>query len=501
LGFVSADGDGSEGLEAAQNDHLRGQEFLTQRRRDRRGGGVDDLLGEYDSRMSAGKTVVLTIDRQIQRITERALEQVMVTSQPAAASAIVVDVATGDLLALASLPTYNPNDPGDDPVPRWNHAVYDTIEPGSVFKPFTVAAAMEEGLVSEFSPIDCEGGGWSIGRARIRDDHPHGTITLSEVIKYSSNIGSAKLALEMGEHAFLSYMKKFGFGRQTGVPLPGEPKGKIRSAETIKKIELATTAFGQGVTTTPLQLAMATAALANDGALMRPRLVSKVIDAYGTFEQLIEPEMVEQVVSPETAQAVRRMMVTVTEPGGTATRARVPGYVVGGKTGTAQKAENGAYGKGRIGSFVGFIPADKPVLAVVVSVDDPSVGSRYGGIVAAPAFAVIAEEAMRVLGVPPDPELLPKGSGTKGGDLDALAPSLMPVESGRSVRWTGSGWELPALTGLSTREALATLNGSGLKVQVVGEGVVVQQSPSPGAILAPGGSLRLSLAEPTDGGA
>jgi cell division protein FtsI (penicillin-binding protein 3) len=488
LGFVDSNGHGRAGLEKGLDEHLAGGTILVQRRRDRRGLAVDDPLGDEARERAAGMTVHTTIDRRIQRITERALEGVILRSDPVSATAIVVDVSSGDILALANAPTFNPNAPGTDPVPRRNHAVQDAIEPGSVFKPFTAAAAVEEGLVTGSSPIDCEGGTWYLGRSRIRDDHPHGVVTVSEVVKYSSNIGAAKLALNVGAERFLDYMAAFGFGAKSGVSLPGERAGTVRAASRIRPIELATTSYGQGVTSTVLQLAMATAALANDGVRMRPRLVTRVEDAHGVPELVQAPEVAQRVVSVATAQEVAKMMVTVTEPGGTATRAQIPGYLVAGKTGTAEKAENGRYGAGRIGSFIGFVPADDPVIAVVVSVDEPRKGSRYGGIVAAPAFSEIGEASLHYLGVEPNPLLL--------DDSDEGTVEVVPVDEVTApldIRWVDQGWEVPDLGGRGLREVVAGLGASGIRLDIQGTGHVVGQEPPPGAIVAPGQALRVTL--------
>jgi cell division protein FtsI (penicillin-binding protein 3) len=429
--------------------------------------------------------VLTTLDRQIQRMSERALEGIVERSAPESANITVIEIATGDILAMANAPTFNPNSSNSEAAPRKNHAVQDAIEPGSVFKPFTVAAAVEAGLVDEHTPIDCEGGVYRIGRTRIHDDHPHGVISISEVIKYSSNIGSAKLAMRMGASSFVDALRQFGFGERTGVPLPGERRGVIRDPRKIKSIELATTAFGQGVTSTSLQLAMATATLANGGVRMKPRLVTRVQDMHGIPEYVQRPEVAQRVVSRETAEATGRMMVTVTEPGGTATRAQVPGYKVAGKTGTAQKVKDGRYSAARIGSFVGYVPAEDPVIAIVVTVDEPTKGSRYGGIVAAPAFAEVAGGALRYLGIPPNPELLEPAS-------DGELPLVEKPDAIR-VAWTDNGWTLPDLTGRPLRDVLVGLQGTGLAVNPRGSGLAVSQSPAPGAVVAPGTPVDIAF--------
>jgi cell division protein FtsI (penicillin-binding protein 3) len=482
IGFVDAAGSGREGIEAALDTHLRGGSVLLQRRRDRRGLDVDDPTRAAG--LHVGGDVHLTIDRTIQRIAERALEAIVVESAPLAASAVVIDVPTGDILALANVPAFNPNDLAGDAAPRKNHVVQDAIEPGSVFKPFTIAAVMEAGLVHPESTIDCEGGTWMLGRTSIRDDHPHGVLTIREVLKFSSNIASAKLAIELGAERFFESLGRFGFAARTGIELPGERAGMLRDPRTVRPIELATTAYGQGVTATPLQLAMALGALGNGGVRMEPRLVVRVEDMYGVPEWVKSPEVAGRAVSEATARQVVDMMVSVTEPGGTATRARVPGFPVAGKTGTAEKVQNGRYTDARIGSFAGLVPADDPRLAIVVTVDEPTIGSRYGGIVAAPAFAAIAGETLRVLGVQPSTDRA--GSGQLAAGSGPPPPDVV-------LSWEGSSWTLPDLTGRTMREVATSLAPAGIALNMVGSGRVVSQDPPPGASVPSGTTVSVAL--------
>jgi cell division protein FtsI (penicillin-binding protein 3) len=491
LGFVDGAGEGRTGLEASLDPWLRGSTALMQRRRDRHGLDVDRLR-DIDRIRTAGMDVHLTLDRRIQHITERALEGVMERSKPAAAMAVVLDPRTGDVLALANTPVYNPNALPDDQGLMRNRAVLDEFEPGSVLKPFVAAAALEEGKVQLDTLIDCENGRWSVGRSRIGDDHPHGRITVSEVIKYSSNIGSAKLAFLLGAPTYLDYLERFGFGVPTGIELPHERDGRVRSAATIKPIELATTSYGHGMTATALQIASAMATLANDGVRMRPRLVTRVVDEDGVPVVIHEPEVLDRVISPSTARAITEAMVTVTEQGGTATRARVPGHRVAGKTGTAWKHENGRYTDGRIGSFVGFVPADDPKLAIVVVVDDVRQGSRYGGIAAAPAFAEIASQSLRVMGVAPDPAHLPTKPAARR-DRPAPAPAPAVDAASEPLAFVDGGWRVPDLTGRSAREALASLQGADLRIELTGSGRVAAIEPAPGTPVPPGSPLRIIL--------
>jgi cell division protein FtsI (penicillin-binding protein 3) len=482
LGFVDANGSGKAGMEAHLDGYLRGGAVLFQRRRDRRGLDVD-RSSSVGALANVGMNVHTTIDRTLQHLAEEALAGVVERSNPVWATAVVVEVATGDILALANAPTFNPNELGQDAAPRRNHAVQDAVEPGSVYKPFTVAAAVEAGLVNENTIMDCEGGSWKIGRTRIRDDHPHELISVAEVIKYSSNICSAKLAIELGPESFLSYLKAFGFGERTGVPLPGERLGYMRPAETIKPIELATTSYGQGTTSTTIQLAMATAALANGGVRMRPRLVTRVEDVHGVPELVQQPKEIGRVVSQETAEAVTRMMTTVTQPGGTGTRAQVEGYLVAGKTGTAEKVKDGRYSDARIGSFIGYLPASRPEIAIVVTVDEPRKGSRYGGVVAGPAFADIGAGAMRHLGIEPD---VPAETSAIPvvEEPEEPAPPDQPFQMAEMTT-------VPDFRGRSMRNVLASIQGTGLDVQLKGSGRVVMQEPQPGAALATGMPLSL----------
>lgn len=495
LGYVDNDNVGMAGLERALDDELRGGERVVQRKRDQRGQDLSRPAA-LDLALHDGHSVYTTIDRHIQHVVEKALVDAAALSNPEAVSAVVVHVPTGDVLAMASWPPYNPNDLGGEVRARRNLVIQDAIEPGSTFKPVTMAIAMADGRATPDETIDCESGYWGIGRSRVRDDHPHGVVTMTEVIKYSSNICSAKLAFRVGGERFVERVREFGFGAPTGVQLPFERAGFVRSGRDIKPIELATTAFGQGITATPLQLTMAIGAIANGGVLMSPRLVSRVEDAAGAPVRVNEPQAVRRVVPEHIADTLAQMMVTVTEPGGTGTRARVPGYTVGGKTGTAQKVEDGKYTSARIGSFVGFIPADDPVLAITVVVDEPSTGSRYGGIVAGPAFAAIAKESLQWLGVAPDPALLalekaPAGAKSAAPSVDDLDP-VEVIEPVRLVAAEG-GWRLPDLHGRSLREVLVGFQDAGVSLEYSGSGVVVEQQPPPGTPVFAGDKLAVVL--------
>jgi len=481
LGFTDVFDEGAAGLEKVLEKDLAGETVRLLQERDRKGRAIDGGLDDADV-ANAGHSVMLTLDASIQFATERALDSAMAASQPLAAMAVVMDVKTGAILAIGSRPSGNPNDSGARAQADLfkNRAAMDQIEPGSVLKPFVAAAAIEEGLVTAETMIDCELGRMAIGPAVIKDDHPQGVISVHDVIKFSSNIGAAKLAMQyLGAEKTLAYLKAFGFGRSTGLGLPGEWRGAIRKADNIKPIELATTSFGQGITASPIQLASAVATLANGGVRMHPRLVEAILDRNGQVELPREPREDTRVISEETARAMALMMEAVTEQGGTGTRARVPGYRVAGKTGTAQKVANGVYSAERVSSFVGYLPADRPEIAIAVAVDSPTVGSKYGGIVAAPVFAEIGAFSMRYLGIAPD---------AVAAEPEPLVAATAPVE----VRADGQGrWILPDLSGRTLRAAVTAIEPAGLEIAVEGSGRLVAQSPPAGTPVVPGDAVVL----------
>ncbi len=507
VGYTDASDDGAAGLEKLLQQELAGETYRILQARDRKGRTIEAGVDEARLRRG-GRSVRLTLDAAIQRAAEDAVQKAIVESRPEAAMAVVMDVKTGGVLAMVSFPSGNPNDGASKAQMELfkNRPAMDQIEPGSVMKPFVVGAALEEGLVTPEMMVDCELGSWSIGGRTIRDDHPKGVISVTDVIKFSSNIGTAKVGFMLGPVKMFEYLKAFGFGRTTGLALPGEVPGAMRTAANVRTIELATTSFGQGITASPVQLASASATIANGGVRMNPMLVDAILDREGSVEALREPRVDRRVLSEATARTVTAMMETVTEAGGTGTRARVPGYRVAGKTGTAQKVENGVYSATkRIGSFVGFLPADRPEIAIVVAIDTPTVGSKYGGIVAAPAFAEIGAFAMRYLGVPPDPPmteakvvdevvveepvLLPPVDPE-----DALMARATPVAAPIELVTDASGrWILPDLHGRSLRDALTGLAPAGFDLEVAGYGRVAEQSPPPGTPVRPGEPVQLRL--------
>ena len=401
LGFTNIDGEGIEGIELSSNEALTGSRDTVSAIRDRRGRVVfsEQLL---DDRGSQGQNVYLTIDRVIQRVAERELALAVRTFEAAAGSVVVMDPNTGDVLAMANYPTFNPNDPGQfSAASRRNRAVTDFFEPGSTVKPFTVAGAFAGRTVHAGQEIDCEGGALEVGDDVVHDSHAFDRLTPAQILAFSSNIGTAKIGRSMGRKGLFRTLRRFGFGRETGLSLPGESAGLLRHYRKWYAMDAVTIAFGQGMSVTNVQLAFATAALANGGRLLEPRIVRRVTEGNGEVVYERFPKVRRRVVPADVARLVGDMLTAVTGPGGTGVEGAVPGTLVAGKTGTAQKADyvHGGYARDKwLASFVGFVPADKPRLVISVVIDEPVV-AHYGGTVAGPVFRRVATASLRHLGV------------------------------------------------------------------------------------------------------
>jgi cell division protein FtsI (penicillin-binding protein 3) len=497
LGFVGVDSQGLEGLERKLDRAIRGESHDIEADRDARGrqmftAGVPDAPVQ-------GSSVELTIDDSIQDAAERELAKGVAAAKAAGGSAVVLDPHSGEVLALANLPTYNPNQPGTMYDAAWrarirNRALTDPYEPGSTFKAILAAAAIEEKVITPASSIFCENGRFKIGRWTIHDTHKHDWLTFAEVIQYSSNIGASKVAERLGAERYYGYLRAFGFGARTGVELPGESPGIMRPVSAWSRIDLATHSFGQGVSVTPLQMAVAFGAIANGGLLMSPYIVRRVVSREGVVAQESKPVVVRRVVSERTAGTVTALLRrAVEERGGTGERARMDGYAVAGKTGTAQKVnlETGGYSSKRIGSFVGFVPADDPRAVIAVLIDEPGTSS-YGGVVAAPVFRAIAASVLQRLGVPPAAPP-PEVEMAAAPPTRAKKPAAAPARAARDDDDTVADGGAPNLIGLSRREAIARAQAEGLQVEVIGVGYVIVQEPAPGTPLAPERTLELRL--------
>ena len=351
-----------------------------------------------------GGDVYLTIREPIQAILEEELDKLMAQHRPKSAYAIMADPYTGDILAMAQRPSFNPNDRSSMKSNCWrNRMAEDVFEPGSIIKPFAVAGALDRNIVTPDTVIDCENGRWFYGGHPLKDDHKIDKVTVSEVIKQSSNIGTAKIAILMGKYAVDATLRSFGFGQYSGLELPNESRGLYRNVEKWAKVSLTRIPIGQGMAASPLQLVRGYCMLANGGYPVKLRICDRTVTSDGKVHRIPIEKTKSVFTRKATHKEIVDMMKLVTEPGGTAAQAAIRGYYVAGKTGTAQKVINGRYSnKHHIASFVGFVPADKPRLVLLVTADEPSGKTYYGGSVTGPYFRSIAERTLRYWYVPPD---------------------------------------------------------------------------------------------------
>lgn len=403
LGFVGIDNEGLEGLEKSLDTYLKGKAGRRVTGRDRKGREIITLRNEEVPPVN-GYQVVLTVDEMIQHVAEQELEKVYAEREAQGAIVLVMNPRTGEILALANRPTYNPNDVDASPIAsRRNRALTDCYEPGSTFKVITAAAALDEKIISLEETIFCENGAFWHGGHVLHDAHPYGELTFREVIEKSSNIGTAKVSLRLGGPKLYTYIRRFGFGSSTRSGLLGEVEGVVYPPKKWSKYSIVAVPIGQEVAVTAMQMTLAMCAIANDGVLMRPTVIRRIVDDKGSPIEEGKPEKVRRVVSSQTAAMMTEALKGVVTREGTAYRARIPGYTVAGKTGTAQKAIPGeGYARGKyISSFVGFVPASDPQLCIAVIVDEPR-GAYYGGVVAAPVFARVAEQTLKILDIPPD---------------------------------------------------------------------------------------------------
>jgi cell division protein FtsI (penicillin-binding protein 3) len=504
LGFVAPDGEGKDGLELALNNELKGHVEQLRGLRDRSG----RLLfsdGVQDEQALAGHNVHLTLDQGIQYVAERELSSAARTFEAAGGSVVVVDPHTGELLALASWPGYNPNDYSDsDAHQRRDRGVTDAFEPGSTIKIFTVAAGLSAGVINPTQNLYCEKGFMPVDNVVIRDTHPAEWLPITKILAVSSNICSAKIGLSMGGDKLYEALRRFGFGQETGMPIPGESSGTLRPrGRPWVQVETAAASFGQGISVTNLQLAMAAAAVANGGELMEPILVKKVTTATGEVIREATPVVRRRVVSPGVARVMAEMLVGVTEGEGTGIEAAIEGYEVAGKTATAQKTDpaTGRYSEDKyIASFVGFVPAKKPVVAIAVMVDEPML-DHAGGSVAAPIFRRVAQMALKYKGLTP--------KGTERVDMAELAQKADPARAAIEAMRQAQGQKppvqevtargpapagkvrVPDMTGWPMREALRQTMELGVQPTVQGSGLLARQVPAPGQVVEKGGTLLL----------
>lgn len=512
LGYVGLDDKGLAGLEYGFKE-IAGRSGRVMLAEDARRQSFQS--SEWGGR--AGKSVVLTLDENIQYIAEKALNQTMEKFHAAGGVAIVENPNTGELLAMAGEPSFDPNDYADSPpMARIDRPVSMVYEPGSVFKIVTVSAALEEKLTNPNEVIDCQEGSITIAGHVIHDDERFGLLTVADVLAHSSDVGAIKLGLRLGDERLYDYIRRFGFGARTNVDLPGEERGLLRPPSAWSAISIGAISMGQEVGVTPIQLISAYSAIANGGVLIQPRLVRDIYR--GTSHDTLPPARGRRVVSERTAAEMRQMFAGVIDHG-SGTTARVSGYTAGGKTGTAQKIDStGHYSKSHyIASFVGFAPVDKPAIAILVTIDSP-VGAKYGRDVAAPAFASIASQTLSYLNVPQDnpssvlqvassasarPLRQQRGSQveTRTKFSEIAEAALSPVQSvsyNREVPRSSAGTVLlndgplttvPDFSGMALRAVVEKCEELGFELKLSGSGLGVEQVPVAGAKVPPGSGV------------
>jgi cell division protein FtsI (penicillin-binding protein 3) len=508
LGYVGTDNQGLAGLEYRFDANVRGKPARVTFLRD----AAQRLYstraregGDAPADGNEGASLTLTLRTAIQHAAERELARVVTESHAKGASAVVLDPETGAILALASYPTFDPNRFGDvDADARRCRPLADTYEPGSTFKIVAASTALDSGTITLDDPIDCGGGTLTIGSNTI---HEHGgkgwsALTIGEILAHSSNIGIAHVAMTLGRAPFYKSVRDFGFGQKTGIELEGETAGILQDKAGWSALTLPTMAFGQEIGVTVLQMARAYAAIANGGMLPTVHMVD-AIQIPGSPERRIERPAPRRLMSGETARVMRVLLRRVVEMG-TGKEAAIPGYSAAGKTGTAQKAvPGGGYSHERyVASFIGFTPADRPRVVIAVVVDEPK-GRTYGGEVAAPVFAAIGADTLRILREPPAPAGaarpsvlladLAGGAATAALSSRLHADDLVPA-SNRGARAADALDRVPDVSGRSARDAVRLLASRGLAAHVSGTGFVVSQDPSPGAPVERGGACVLVLA-------
>lgn len=492
IGRADIDGNGLDGIELSMNDLLMGKRGSAKALRDARG---RKMLAADLAPPEPGARVRLTLDRSIQAIADVTLAEAVSENEAKSGMVVVLDVPTGKVLAMASYPTYDPN-AGNVHGAR-NRPVTDAFEAGSVMKVFSVLAALEDGTVKPTTGFSI-GTYFKVGPKRITDVHDYPYLTVADILKVSSNIGAAKIALRLGAEKLHAYYKKFGFGAETGIELPGERTGMLRDGSTWRDIELATMSYGYGLTVTPIQIAAALAAVGNAGTYHAPRIVEDVVEADGTVLYRSQAEA-RQMVSPKHAAEMIAMLARVFEKGegdepinGTAHRLVVPGFRCGGKTGTAYKYDPAlhAYAKRRyLSSFVGLAPIDNPRLAIVAMIDEPSSGKHYGADVAGPVFARVASESLRYLGVPGEaivpvdsrgrPIVAKPAKAEKKAKSKAAEPEPEP-EPEVVVEPDPEAIQIPDFHGMGVGRALDEARKLHLEVEIEGTGHVVAQEPPAG---------------------
>ena len=490
LGYVGVDNAGLGGLESTFDKRIRGREGQMLVQKDAR---QHAMLTREERPPTSGDGLELTIDEYLQYIAERELRAGVEENRAAGGTALIMEPRTGEILALANWPTFNPNAFGAaEETDRRNRAIQDFYEPGSTFKVVTASAAIEEGLITPDDPINCSPGYITFGTRMIRDTHEYGVLPFIDVVAKSSNVGAIRVGMKLGPERLVRYINRFGFGQTIAPDFRGENPGMVWNSERMDPSALASVSMGYQVGVTPLQMATAVSAVANGGELVEPHVVRAFI-RNGRRES-VPRKVIRRAIEPETATTVTEIMEAVVERGTAKSFAQMDGYTVAGKTGTASKLVNGHYSKSDYNaSFVGFVPSRNPAVVIVVVIDSPHAKGYYGAVVSAPVFKRIAEATLRHLGIgpnvnPPPPVLVARHESEDMAPTPVAAP-VPPLPAAEAA----APGQMPDLRGLSAREAVRTLMRIGLTARISGDGFVVEQSPAAGSLLAQGDQCVLKL--------
>lgn len=490
LGWVGIDNKGLSGLEHTYDPQIRGKAGTISVHTDAR----RHAFSRFERPPTAGSSVELTIDEYLQHIAERELRAGVVENRAAGGTAIIMNPHTGEILAMANEPTFNPNafrDFGDDD--RRNRAVQDLYEPGSTFKVVTASAAIEEKVLPIDTIIDVSGGQIHIGSRVVHDTHNYGALSFTDVIVKSSNVGAIKIGFKVGTERLSEYVARYGFGHTTSPDFPGESPGIVWRSDKWTESALASVSMGYQVGVTPLQMLAAVSSVANGGEYVEPRVIRAVYRDNRRYA--VQPKIVRRTISADTSATLTGIMEGVVERG-TARAAQMPGYTVAGKTGTSAKLVNGHYSASDWNaSFVGFVPSQNPAIAIIVVTDSPHTKGHTGGVVSAPVFKKIAEAALRYLGVgptinPPSPVLVSRHDDTTDRVPASGNGAGEPVVS---LVADGPPGTVPDLRGMSARDAVRKLVKIGMNARAAGDGVVVSQAPAAGAPIDGDAVCRLVL--------
>jgi cell division protein FtsI (penicillin-binding protein 3) len=477
VGFVGTDANGLEGLESKYDESLKGKPEKLAWARDAKGKKLFLRVEKSETKKDENINLVLTIDNRIQYLVETHLKEAVLSKGAKGGLAIVMDPKTGEILAMANEMGFNPNNVEGLTPEKWrNRAITDYFDPGSTFKPFLVAGALEEKIIKESDKFFCENGNYKVANRVIHEANKkrHGVLSVPDILKYSSNIGAAKIAQKMGKEKFYDYIERFGFGAKTGIDLPGESSGLVRPVKNWVPVDTAMIGFGQGVSVTAIQLIAAVSAIANNGVLMKPYVVRGFADRDNHLIKLYTPTVVRKVISPGVAKRLTNMLTeVVSAPDGTGKNARIVNVAVAGKTGTSQKFDfsRGVYSSERVRtSFMGFFPADNPQVAILVILDEPQ-RDKWGGVAAAPVFKNIGEQILNCFktNIRETPVF---EKDTNKVQLVSTQQTLIPQNAAGDDEST-----MPDFSGLTIREAMKKAKAESIELKISGNGWAVRQYP------------------------